>query len=143
MAHAAAIDRSARHSRRHIRYGTKTSRNGFHDAAIPRSTPHQSGFLERSAIHAPVTSSNSGHATWPSRRLAYAACVTSTLEAIATAWPGAVSRATCTSATGKRAKLTAHQAATAAASGARNSGAIIATIHGGFRFGPRFASNGT
>src|SRR5262245_61839422 len=139
----AIIAASERHSRRHIMYGANTRRNGFHDDARPSRTPDRVALPDRSASHAPVITSINGHATWPSRRLEYAACVTRTNDATATARPGAAARAIRTTAMKKQAKLNAHQTATATGSDARHNGAMTATTHGGFRFGPRFASNGT
>jgi hypothetical protein len=69
--------------------------------------------------------------------------VTSTSDAIATAWRGATARAIKMTATKKQAKLLAHHMTTASGSGARHNWAMIATTHGGFRLGPRFGSNGS
>ena len=54
---------SVRHARRHSRYGTNTTRNGFHDIARPSHAPACTGRFNRSARHAAVTTSVSGQAT--------------------------------------------------------------------------------
>src|SRR5437660_5994448 len=138
----AIITASAPHAFRQIRYGTKTSRNGFHAAARPMRSPHSTERFVRSARQAPVRSSIRGNAVWPSLTFAYAACVTSAAHAIATASARGTSFAIRNIEAAKQAYPIAHQTITATGTGAFESTAIAATIHGGFRFGPRKGTNG-
>ena len=107
------------HSRRHIKYGTNTSRNGFHEVAIPSSAPDSAGRRERSAHHAAVTGSMIGHATCPSRTLENPACVTSTADAIEIVPPAAVLAVMAADAN-RQTNPTDHHTTTAAGSGARH-----------------------